>query len=206
MKEGATTRVTPKTEQRESHAATSAGDVQRRRPPGRAWAEAEPCEAPRAPRTRGRELRRARRWRRSASSARRPASPVQRPAYAARWRWSRAERAGVPRRGCLETAVVGKRSLRRTASQALGAAWQGVAAPPQWAAGARPLARSRRASTGRRFEQRCDGWHADAHGRRATRLSRDSQETKIFARDFSRDFCEGFIQRAPSFLKDRGGR
>jgi len=50
-----------------------------------------------------------------------------------------------------------------------------------------------------------DGRHADAHGVHATRLSRDSQETKIFARDFSRDFCKGFIQRAPSFLKDRGG-
>jgi hypothetical protein len=56
-----------------------------------------------------------------------------------------------------------------------------------------------------RLAHACDGCHTNAYGAHATRLSRDSQETKIFARDFSRDFCKGFIQRAPSFLKDRGG-
>jgi len=56
-----------------------------------------------------------------------------------------------------------------------------------------------------RLAHACDGRHADVYGAHATRLSRDSQETKIYARDFSRDFCKGFIQRAPSFLKDRGG-
>ena len=44
-----------------------------------------------------------------------------------------------------------------------------------------------------RLAHACDGCHADAYGRHVTRLSRDSQETKIFARDFSRDFCKGFI-------------